>query len=70
MYRKERAREVVVNFTAALVLAERERQLRGELHETGLDKIRRRQSELARGPKITSWTPKGKTGIDEDRRRE
>ena len=40
MYRKERAREVVVNFTAALVLAEQERQLRGELHETRLDRVR------------------------------
>jgi hypothetical protein len=41
MYRKERAREVVVNFTVALVLAERERQLRGELHEIGFDRVRR-----------------------------
>jgi hypothetical protein len=40
MYIKERAREVVVNFTAALVLAELERQLCGELHETGLDIVR------------------------------
>ena len=41
MYRKERAREVVVNFTATLVSAERERQLHIELHETGLDRVRR-----------------------------
>jgi hypothetical protein len=40
MYRKERTREVVVNFTVALVLAERERQLRVELHEIGLDRVR------------------------------
>jgi hypothetical protein len=40
MYRKERTREVVVNFMAALVLAERERQLRGKLHEIGLDRVR------------------------------